>query len=449
MSAPGKSSRGAPGGKPKGGPGKGPASGRAGARTIGLIAFGALLVVLFVGFAVAQGIGQPSVPSGSIAVVEDAASGTSPITQQQFDRALEQTAKRSGLQKVPKPSSPQYKDIKDAAIGDLLDTVWIQSEADEQGIAVTDKQVADELAKIKKQNFQTEAEYRQFIKRSGYNQAEVDLRVKLQLLSTKIQGEITKNAPAVSDSQVQDYYDAAKSQFETPETRDVRLVLNKDKAKVVQAKKALEADDSTTTWNKVAKQYSTDPSSKDNGGLRQGLTEGLVEEPLNGDVFAAEVGQVEGPVKTALGYYVFEVQSVTPASTRPLSEVEAQIRAQLEQQAQQNAFSQFVTNYGTKWRSRTFCASGYVVNRCQNYVGSGHPDGAPPACYEANPKGGIPDACPAPVLQVAPALPGTVTVLTPQGTRLPQRPRPAGLKAAAAGGLQGTLPGTPVTPGGP
>ena len=418
------------------------ASTRVHARRHGLLIFGITLVGLFVGFAVAQGIGQPSVPSDAIAVVEDAASGTSPITRDQFNRALEQTAARSGLDSVPKPDSKQYGDIKDAAIGDLLDTVWIQSEAAEQGLGATEKEVAAKLEEIKKQNFRTEAEYQQFIKRSGYNQEEINLRVKLQILSTAIQTKVGKDAPQVSDSEVQDYYDAAKSQFEVPETRDVRIVLNKDQAKVEQAKAALEADDSAASWNKVAKQYSTDPSSKDNGGLRQGLTEGLVEEPLNGDLFSADTGQIEGPVKTTLGYYVFEVEKISPATTQPLSQVQAQIRSQLEQQAQQAAFSQFVTNYGSKWQSRTFCASGYVINRCDNYKGTGHPDGAPPACYEADPKGGLPAACPAPVLALSPALPGTVSVLTPQGTRLPQRPIPAGLKPVQTGGLPGaTTPG--------
>ncbi len=432
--------------KPKA-PARAPASARDRARRLGILIFGVAFVGLFVGFAVAQGVsGAPSVPSDSIAVVENAASGTSPINKEEFGRALKQTAARSGLQSVPKPSSKQYADIRDAAIGDQLDTVWIQSEAAEQGITVTDAKVAKELAKIKKQNFRTEAEYQQFIKRSGYNQDDIDLRVRLQLLSTAIQKKVSNDAPSVSDSQVQDYYDAAKAQFSVPETRDVRLVLNKDQAKVEQAKSALEADDSAASWKKVAKQYSTDPSSKDNGGLRQGLTEGLLEDPLNGKVFDADVGTIEGPVKTRLGYYVFEVDKISPASTQPLSKVEQQIRSQLEQQAQQNAFSQFVSSYGTKWQSRTFCASGYVINRCANYKGSGHPDGAPPTCYEANPKGGLPEACPAPVLALSPALPGTITLLTPQGTRLPQRPIPAGLKPAAPAGLQGTVPGA-TTPG--
>ena len=198
------------------------------ARGLGLVVFGVVFVGLFVGFAVAQGIGEPSIPSDAIAVVEDAPADIGTITKEQFDRALSQTAARSGLDSVPKPTSKQFPDIKDAAIGDLLDTVWIQSEAAEQGISVTDKEIADQLAQIKKQNFRTEAEYQQFIERSGYNQEEINLRVELQLLSEAIQAKVGKDTPKVSDSGVQDYYDAAKSQFEVPETRDVRLILNKE-----------------------------------------------------------------------------------------------------------------------------------------------------------------------------------------------------------------------------
>jgi len=45
-------------------------------KTLGLIIFGVLFVALFVVVGVAVGIGNPSVPSGAIAVVEDAPDGT-------------------------------------------------------------------------------------------------------------------------------------------------------------------------------------------------------------------------------------------------------------------------------------------------------------------------------------------------------------------------------------
>jgi foldase protein PrsA len=415
-----------------------------------LIVFGAIVALFFGGYAIFRGLGDPSVPSDAVAVVEDAPDGTGTITKQDLDRGLEQAAARAGVQKVPKPGTAEYDNLEAAAIGDLLDQVWIQGEAEELGITTTDKEVADQLEQIKNQNFRSEKEFQQFLERSGFTPEDVDTRVRLQILSTDIQTEVTRGVEKVSNSQIDDFYEASKAQFEQPETRDVRLILNKDQEKVEDAKAALEKDSSDASWEKVAKEFSTDPASRSNGGLRPSISEGLLEQPLDASIFDASKGQLEGPVKTPLGYYVFEVEKITPARTQPLNrQVREQIGQQLTQQTQQEAFTEFVDDYGSKWQSRTFCASEYVTERCANFSGSAHPVNAPPACYEENPKGGLPEACPAPVTLVSPALPGSVTLISPQGTRLPQRPIPAGLQPPAQTGLPGAVPGAPPAVGAP
>ena len=330
---------------------------------LGLLLFGALLVVLFLGFAIAEGIGDPSIPGGDVAVVEDTPGTIGDVSQADYDKALLQTAARAGLREAPAPGDDQYEDVKMAAISDILDSIWIQGEADEMGIEVTQKEIDTELASIKRQNFRTEAEYQRFLEESHFTEEDVDERVKLQLLSTQIQQQITEDVPEPSGSQVEDYYEAAKAtQFTTPAT----------------------------------------PATRD--------------------------------------------ARAKPEQVQPLDEVRSQIVSQLIQQAQQDTFAAFIANYGSKWQSRTFCASDYVMERCDNFKASGHSDAAPPACYEADPKV-PPEACPAPVPQLAPALPGTVSPLTPQGERLPQRPTPTGLRntpATPTGLPTGIPPG--VTP---
>jgi parvulin-like peptidyl-prolyl isomerase len=406
-----------------------------------LILFGAIVILLFAGIAIAEGLGHPSVPGDDVAVVQEAPAGLGHVSKAQFDRALQQTAARSGVKTLPKPGSAQYDQLRTGAMNDLLDSVWIQGEAADMGVTTTPNEIDSLLKQTISQNFKTQAEFENFRKQSHFTQADIRTRIKLQILSNKIQQQVLHSLAPVTDSQISDYYNAAKSQFEQPATRDIRLVLNKDQAKVNQAKALLEKDSSDASWKKVAAQFSTDPASKSNGGLRPSITQGLLEAPLDGDVFAAPQGQIEGPVHTPLGYYVFEVEKVTPAKTLPLNKSTSdQIRSQLSQQAQQNAFSTFVDDFGSKWRARTFCASGYLIDRCNNFPGNAHPASAPAGCYEANPKGGRPAACPSPVAQLAPALPGTVSIVAPQGTRLPQRPVPLP-QPATAGGLGTGLPG--------
>jgi foldase protein PrsA len=417
-------------------------------RRLGLLVFGVAFVLLFAIVAIAEGIGHPSVPSGDVALVEDAPGDTGEVTMAEFEHALEQAAAQAQVKAVPKPGDPQYDELKETAMGSLFESVWLQGLADEMGVSVTDKEIAAELRKLKKQNFKNEAEYKKFLKEAKYTQADVDERVKLQILSTEVQKLLADNVPKPSSGEIEDYYEAAKdTQFTQPASRDIRLVQNKSKKKVEAAKKLLEEDDSAASWKKAAKKYSTDPTSKENGGERSGVTEGTLEEPLDADVFGAKEDQLTGPVKTKQGYAIFEVESSSPESTQELKEVESQIQSQLDQRAQQEYFSAFVANFSAQWSARTFCADGYVIERCANAESAAHPAAAPPACYEANPEGGLPEACPAPVFQLVPALPGSVSPLEPRGKPLPQRPRPVEEEGEGVSGLEG-LPEGVVPPSG-
>jgi foldase protein PrsA len=417
----------------------------AGLKRLALLGFAALLVLLFVGFAIAQGIGHPSVASGDVAKIEDAPPGQGTISEKQLEHAIEIVAAAGGAKSTPKPGTEKYEELQKSALSELLLTTWVQGLAEEMDISASEKEVEEELKKVKSQTFKTEKKYKEFLKESHYTQEDVDRRLEVQILQTKIQEQLKNEAPVPSGSEISEYYDAAKSaQYTTPESRDIRTVLNKDKAKVEEAKAQLEKDDSVKSWEKVAKKYSTDPATKGKGGLQSNVSEATLPESLGPPVFETGQGELGGPIKDSRGYTVFEVMTIKPEKTSSLEEVKSQISAQLAEQAQQQYTGRFVRNFTSTWTARTFCADGFTIERCANFKGTGHPAEADPACYEANPKK-APEACPAPVTQVKPAKPGSVSLLAPEGTKLTQRPRPAGEEPSLSEG--GELP-PGIVPGG-
>jgi parvulin-like peptidyl-prolyl isomerase len=411
--------------------------------------FGVVFLALFAIVAISDGIGDPSIPSGDVVFVEDAPGDAGEVSKERYDHALELAAAQSGTKKVPKPGDPQYEELQKTALNSLFEAIWLQGLAAEWGIEATEEEIAEELKKIKKESFKSEAEFEKFLDESGYTPADINERVKIQILSKALQAQLKEKAPKPTHSEVEDYYEAAKStQFTQKPSRDVRIIVNKDRKKAEEAKAALSSDDSAKNWTKVAKKFSEDPTTKASGGLQKGIQEGVTEEPLDKAFFEAPEGQVEGPVKAPRGYTVFEVENSTDESVQELKLVEGQIESTLAQRLEQEYFTSYVSTFNTQWTQRTFCAPGYVTERCANYKPSGHPSVAPEACYEENPKGGRPEAeaCPAPVFQLVPALPGTVTVLEPKGKPLAQRPRPlAGAETgaeSAAGLPEGVVPPT-------
>jgi parvulin-like peptidyl-prolyl isomerase len=418
----------------------------AGLQRLALLGFAALLILLFVIFAIAQGIGRTSVPSDAVAIVEEAPDDLGTITDADFQRALVQTAAQEKVTPVPKPGDEKYDELKEKTLSEVFSQIWLKGQAEEMGISVTPEEVDKELDKLKKQAFKTEKQYQEFLKEAHFTRADVLGRVELQMLQQQLESQVTEEAPVPSKREIKTYYEAAKaSQYTTPESRDVRVVKNKDKAKVEEAKAALEKDDSIKSWETVAKKYSTD-TTKSNGGLQTGVTEGAgtLQEPLEAEVFAAGQGEIEGPLQEGENYVIFEVMKITPEKAQSLDEAKPQISAQLAEQAKQQSFGAFVRGFNSRWVSRTVCASGYVVEQCSNFKGDGRPPEANEACYEANPKTPA-EACPAPIPQVKPANPGTVSPLQPEGQRLPQRPRPAGPEEAAV--PEGEIPGG-IVPGG-
>ena len=447
------------------------------------ILFGATLVLLVAITAVAIGVGHPSVPSDDVAVVDDDAVNVPGLfedgvmSKANFNRFLLQTAKQNNLQQVPQQSDPQYKQLKDQAMQSALQIGWIVGEAHKQGLEFTDTQIQQSLQQIKSQ-FKSQQEYEQARDQAGLTEADVVERARLQLIQNKIQDNISNSVGTVSDSDARAFYDANKSQFTQPPKRTIRIIQNKDANQVNQALQALQADSSPANWKKVAAQYSTDPTSKDKGGLRADVVPGSFETNLNDAIFKAPTGQVEGPVTTSTGTFIFEVESATPQTVQGFDDtvssaqggaaakVSDQIKQQIKSQQQQQALTAFGTQFRDYWTNLTQCASDFVVAGCDNFNGGG------PTCDPskvAQQPGGGGTGCPAPVfascqegssatggqagqLQCTgsgptPGAPGSVKPFVPVVGGAPQGPHPPGAGTGAGGGAGSiSIPG--LTPGG-
>lgn len=428
----GRNKRGGRGGPKKAAPQTGGRKG--GSRTgqrFGLILFAVVFVALFVIFAVAEGLGAKTVPSGDIATISSAPAGLGNISEAEYKASLARQETQSGLKKPPKAGSKKAEELHKATIEELISKVWIFGEGEELGIKVTPKEVETQLEKVKEESFKTEKAFQEFLKEQNLNEEEVNELIELQIIQTKIQEKVPKEAPPVTEAEAEEYYEAeVAAQYTKKPSRDVRVVVNENKKEVEEAQKALEADNSEASWKKVTKKYS--PTTESNAGLQKEISEEFLTEPLKKEIFDAEVGELVGPVKQEKNYLLLEVVKTHPKSVQPFSEVKTTISTQLTQEAEQKYFTEWVTNdYQSKWSSRTVCASGFEIENCSNYKGTGHPATAAASCYEADPKK-PPTECPSPVVLNSPAVPGSVTVAKPEGERKQQGPLAP--KAAAGKG---------------
>lgn len=319
-------------------------------KTLLLIAFAAALALVASGCG--GGGGKKKVPANAVAVV-----GGVTIEKTQFDALLDQ-AKRSYKQQksdefpngrpFPAAGSPEFNQLKQQAMQFLVQRAEFAQKAVDLEVEVTDKQVNDRLAQIKKQYFKDdEATYKKQLAEQGLTDAQVKADIESQLVSEGIFKAVTDKV-AVTDAEIVKYYNENKEQYGQPEQRDVRHILVKEKAK---------ADDLYTQlkggadFAELAKKNSIDPGSKAQGG-KLTISKGQTVAPFDETAFMLKTNNISRPLKTQYGYHIIQpISEIKAAKTTPLKDVKEAIRQQLLQTKKNDAMTKWVEDLKKEFES--------------------------------------------------------------------------------------------------
>jgi parvulin-like peptidyl-prolyl isomerase len=256
----------------------------------------------------------------------------------------------------------QYEGLRDQVMQFLINAEWLRGEAADQDVKVSQAEITKSYNQQKAQQFPKPAAFATFLKQSGMTVQDLRLNVEVSLLSNKIRNKVTKGKGTATPAQISAYYNKNRQQFAQPESRDIDLLLTKTSGN---AQKALAALKSGDDFKVVAKKYSVDPATKRQGGALT-VTKGQQDPSFDKAVFGAPKGKLLGPVKTQFGYLVFQVNKITPAKQQTLAQATPQIRQQLTTGGQRKALQTFVKDFEKKWKGRTECRKGYIVQVCKN-----------------------------------------------------------------------------------
>ena len=305
----------------------------------------------------AKGEAQQS-PGEPVIVPNDPPAFTNCIAQA---RAQIPSLKKTASKTLQSDCKQLFTSLSGQVMDFLIKAYWYQAEAHKLGIKITDAQVQKALATAKKGQFSTDAQFQTFLKSSGQTAADITYRVRVNQVFMKL---TARHPTKVTPAAIAAYYAAHKTQFGTPETRDMRIVLTKTAATAATAKKAIQHGQSFAS---VAKKYSTDPTTKNKGGVLTNVTAGQQDAALSQAAFSAPVNKLLGPIKGQFGYYVLEVTKVTPATQKTLAQTSATIKQTLTTQLA-TAAQTAVDNQAKKaFLSKTTCRALYAMADCKGY----------------------------------------------------------------------------------
>lgn len=116
-----------------------------------------------------------------------------------------------------------------------------------------------------------------------------------------------------------------------PEMKVSHILVKDEKT----AKEVKEKINNGEDFTALAKQYSEDTGSKEQGGEIAGFAPGQTVKEFEEAAYKLDAGQVSEPIKTSFGYHIIKVTD--KKELKPFDEVKDSIRKDLEQQRLQDA----------------------------------------------------------------------------------------------------------------
>ncbi|WP_434642977.1 peptidylprolyl isomerase [Thermoanaerobacterium thermosaccharolyticum] len=203
--------------------------------------------------------------------------------------------------------------VKNSVLDNLILEKLLIKEAEKEKITATDKEITDEYNSEKATNSNVTKE-----------------TAKDNVLVNKLVDSWTKNVK-VTDSEAEKYYNDNKSQFEVVKASHI-LVSDEKTANEIYDKLQKGAN-----FAELAKQYSIDTSTKDNGGELGEFTRGTMVTEFENAAFALKPGEISKPVKTQYGYHIIKSEGKT---TKSFNDVKSSIISYLESNKKQDIFNQ-------------------------------------------------------------------------------------------------------------
>jgi parvulin-like peptidyl-prolyl isomerase len=303
----------------------------------------ALLAALVLALALAA-CGGGSEEDSSSEVPDDAVVlvGDMEVAKAEYDQLLAQARRtfKDRKQPFPKTGTQEFEQLKQAIVRSLVEEAQFAIGAEELGVEVSDEEVEKRLDELKEQYFQgDDKKYEEELKKQGVTDAQVREDLRSRILSEKIFKEVTGDVK-VTEAEVKKYYeDNKEAQFGTPASREVRHILVRTRARADQLYAQLRGG---ASFAALAKRYSQDPSSKDQGG-KFTAQKGATVAPFDRTAFALETGELSRPVRTRFGFHLIEaLADVKKASSRPLASVQDEIRQTLLRDKQNQVMTEWV-----------------------------------------------------------------------------------------------------------
>ena len=192
----------------------------------------------------------------------------------------------------------------------IIDKTIVEQEARQTGINVSDEELDFTLKEIKSRYKLNEKEMEKALKKQNMTEESFREQWRFQLLTQKLMEAKVQGNVAVTDQEIKEYYQQTYGDYDE-DISEIRiahiLILNSGPDSLQKATKIADEAKAGEDFPKLAKEYSQDSMSAQNGGDLGYFKKGDLVESLEFAVQDVQINEVVGPVESPGGYHIIKV----------------------------------------------------------------------------------------------------------------------------------------------
>lgn len=276
------------------------------------------------------------------------------IFNSEVERQLNAVIGSHGSQLQGEEGKKMIESFRKQILENLINNLLVVQEAKKQGFKVTQKEIQERISEIKK-SFKSEEEYKAALKQNGLTESDVPREVEKMILAEKVLEKVLKGIE-VSDKEISDYYEKNKSQFKVPESVEIAHIFVSSESS---ATKALDEIKKGLSFEEAVLKYSEDTSTKLNKGNlgmqpRTTLEQAFGKE-FSDAVFKLAKGEIsEKVIKSQVGFHIVKLINKRAAGLLTLKEAKDQIKNQLLNQKQRQAYDKWLNEIRKKAKIKKY-----------------------------------------------------------------------------------------------
>ncbi|MBN2575827.1 MAG: peptidylprolyl isomerase [Deltaproteobacteria bacterium] len=220
----------------------------------------------------------------------------------------------------------------------LVQDQLLAQQATELKLTVSSDEIDRAIEQIKRDYGLSDAQLKDELRKQGLTVAAYRLNTKREILKYRVLNIAVGSKINVGDSEVRSYYDrhmrSANVQVRAshifvaiPEDADNATVVEREKLAKALLVRAQEGED----FAKLAREYSEDAGTRNDGGDLGFIGRDILPKPLEELVFSMHLGEIRGPVRADRGFHVIKLVDKRTKEAKPFADVEDEIRIRLRQ----------------------------------------------------------------------------------------------------------------------